>query len=123
MASDYENDGDWTWEWRRLPFLNDEVEEQKDISFYRRFNVELDRETRQEQRQQWQLATYEDMFGQERTTDHKVLIQLEKLNAYPNELPVLGFNSGKYNLKATKEFLFQYLIQHHPIKLICQKKQ
>ena len=82
-------------------FLDDEIQEQEDVSFYRRFHVELNRGLRQEQRQQRQeLATYEDMlFGQEQTSDNKVLIQLEeKLNAYIQELPVLGFNSGKYDL-------------------------
>ena len=82
-------------------FLDDEIQEQEDVSFYRRFHVELSRGLRQEQRQQRQeLATYEDMlFGQEQTSDNKVLIQLEeKLNAYIQELPVLGFNSGKYDL-------------------------
>ena len=82
-------------------FLNDEIQEQEDVSFYRRFHVELNRGLRQEQRQQRQeLATYEDMlFGQEQTSDNKVLIQLEeKLNAYIQELPVLGINSGKYDL-------------------------
>ena len=82
-------------------FLDDEIQEQEDVSFYRRFHVGLNRGLRQEQRQQRQeLATYEDMlFGQEQTSDNKVLIQLEeKLNAYIQELPVLGFNSGKYDL-------------------------
>ena len=48
-------------------FLNDEIQEQEDVPFYRRFHVELNRGLRQEQRQQQQeLATYEDMlFGQE----------------------------------------------------------
>ena len=105
-------------------FLNDEIQEQEDVSFYRRFHVELNRGLRQEQRQQQQeLATYEDMlFGQEQTSDNKVLIQLEeKLNAYIQELPVLGFNSGKYDLNATKEFLFPYLIKHHPIKFTVKR--
>ena len=66
-------------------FLDDEIQEQEDVSSYRRFHVELDRGLRQEQRQQRQeLAMYEDMlFGQEQTSENKVLIQLEeKLNAY-----------------------------------------
>ena len=105
-------------------FLNDEIQEQEDVSFYRRFHVELNRGLRREQRQQQQeLATYEDMlFGQEQTGDNKVLIQLEeKLNAYIQELPVLGFDSGKYDLNATKEFLFLYLIKHHPIKFTVKR--
>ena len=61
---------------------------------------------------------YEDiLFGQEQTSDNKVLVQLEEnLNAYIQELTVLGFNSVKYDLNATKEFLFLYLIKYHPIK-------
>ena len=72
-------------------FLDDEIQEQEDISFHRRFHVELGRGLRQEQRQQRQeLAMYEDMlFGQEQTSNNKVLIQLEeKLKAYIPELPV-----------------------------------
>ena len=95
-------------------FLGDEIQEQEDVTFYRRFHVELDRGLTQERRQQRQeLAMYEDMlFGQEQTSDNKVLNKLaEKLTEYLRELPVLGFNSGKYDLNAVKEFLFPYLNQ------------
>ena len=62
------------------------------------------------------------LFGQEQTSDNKVLCQLEeKLNTYIQELPVLLFNSGKYDLNATKEFLFLYLIKHHPIKFTVKR--
>lgn len=67
---------------------------------------------------------YENMlFGQEQTSDNKVLIQLEeKLNAYIQELPVLGFNSGKYDLNATTKFLFPYSSRkHHPIKFTVKR--
>ena len=68
-------------------------------------------------------ADCEDLlFGEARTSDNKVLNELaEKLNAYIQELPVLGFNSGKYDLNAVKEFLFPYLIEHHPIKLTVKR--
>ena len=105
-------------------FLHGETEEQEDISFYRRLNVELDSERRQERRQQRQeLAMYEDMlFGQEQTNDNKVLNELEeKLNVYLNELPVLGFSSGKCDLSAVKEFLFPYLIDTQPIKFTVKR--
>ncbi|CAH3027124.1 unnamed protein product, partial [Porites evermanni] len=104
-------------------FLNDEVTE-NDPSFYRRLNVELDTERRQERRQQRdELAQYEDvLFGQEQTSDNKVLTKLaEKLNAYLQELPVLGFNSGKYDLNAVKEFVFPYLIESQPIKFTVKR--
>ena len=104
-------------------FLNDEVTE-NDPSFYRRLNVELDTERRQERRQQRdELAQYEDvLFGQEQTSDNKVLTKLaEKLNAYLQELPVLGLNSGKYDLNAVKEFVFPYLIESQPIKFTVKR--
>ena len=56
------------------------------------------------------------------TSDNRTLTKLEeKLNTYLNELPVLGFNSGKYDLKSMKEFLFPHLIEHHPIKLTVKR--
>ena len=105
-------------------FLDDEIQEQKDVSSYRRFHVELDRGIRQERRQQRQeLAMYEDMlFGQEQTSDNKVMKELaEKLTEYLRELPVSGFNSGKYDLNAVKEFLFPYLIETQPIKFTVKR--
>ena len=62
------------------------------------------------------------LFGEAQTGDNKVLTKLEeKLNTYVNELPVQGFNSGKYDLGAVKEFLFPYLIEHHPIKFTVKR--
>ena len=95
-----------------------------DPSFYRRLNVEVDRERRQQLRQtRDQLEELQDIVGgSEDVSDHKVLSQLEeKLNACIEELPVLGFNSGKYDLNASKEFLFPYLIKHQPIKFTVKR--
>ena len=95
-----------------------------DPSFYRRLNVEVDRERRQQLRQtRDQLEELQDIVGgSEDVSDHKVLSQLEeKLNAYIQELPVLGFNSGKYDLNASKEFLFPYLIKHQPVKFTVKR--
>ena len=62
------------------------------------------------------------LFGEAQTSHNKVLYELEKkLNAYIQELPVLGFNSGKYDLNATKEFLFPYLIETQPIKFTVKR--
>ena len=72
-------------------FLDDEVNE-NDPSFYRRLNVQLDTERRQEQRQRRdEIADCEEMlFGEARTSDSKVLNKLaEKLHAFLNELPRL----------------------------------
>ena len=65
-------------------FLDDEVDE-NDPSFYRRLNVRLDTERRQERRRTGEeIADCEDLlFGEVRTSDNKVLTKLEeKLNAY-----------------------------------------
>ena len=114
-------------------FIDDEPSGENDPSFYRRLNVEVDRERRQQLRQtRDQLEELQDIVGgSEDVSDHKVLSQLEeKLNAYIQELPVLGFNSGKYDLNASKEVLFPYVIKHQPIKftvkrnnIICVSKQ
>ena len=104
-------------------FLDDEVSG-NDPSFYRRLNVELDHNRTQEQRQRREeIADCEDLlFGEARTSDNKVLNELaEKLNAYIQELPVLGFNSGKYDLNAVKEFLFPYLIKTQPVKFTVKR--
>lgn len=85
-------------------FLNDEVNE-NDPSFYRRLNMALYQQRRHEQRQRREeIAECEDLlFGQALTSDNKVLNELaEKLTEYLRELPVLGFNSGKYDLNAVK---------------------
>ena len=69
------------------------------------------------------MAEYEDMlFGGAQISDNKVLIELaEKLKAYIQELPVLGFNSGKYDLNDVKEFLFPYLVETQPIKFTVKR--
>ena len=125
MASDYEDDEEEieSENEQDRAFLN-EIEEQEDVSFYRRLNVELDQGIRQQKRQRRQeLVMYEEMlFGEAQTSDHKVLSQLEeKLIAYIQELPVLGFNFGKYDFNASKGFLFPYLIQHQPITFTVKR--
>ena len=103
----------------------DEVNE-NDPSFYRRSNIELDRNRRQEQRQRHDEITdcEEMLFGEVRTSDNKVLKELaEKLNTCIQELPMLGFNSGKYDLNAWKEFLFPVPDRTPPHQVHCQEKK
>ena len=86
--------------------------------------IEVDSERRQQLRQtRDQLEELQDIVGgSEDVSDHKVLSQLEeKLNAYIQQLPVLGFNSGMYDLNASKEFLFPYLMKHQPIKFTVKR--
>ena len=92
MASDNEEDEEEidseNEEYRA--FLDDEVTE-NDPSFYRRLNVELDTERRQERRQRREEMTeYEDMlFGEIPTSDNKVLIELQSLTKVVETPPTL----------------------------------
>ena len=45
----------------------------------------------------------------------------EKLDAYLKELPVLGFNSGKYDINTVKQFLLPYLVKHEPVLFTVKK--
>jgi len=86
--------------------------------------VQLQTERRQEQRKRRdEIADCEELlFGEAQTSDRKVLNKLaEKLHDYLNELPVLGFNSGKYDLNAVIEFLFPYLIETQPVKFTVKR--
>ena len=128
LASDDEEDEDEieSEDEEDRAFLDNDIQEQEDVSFYRRFHVELDRGLRQEQRQQQQeLTMYDDMlFGQEQTSDNKLLNELaEKLTEYLRELPVLGFNSGKYDLNAVEKNFLPIPDKTSPHQVHCQKKQ
>ena len=121
MTSDDEEDEEIEFENEEdRAFLREETEKQEEISIYRRLIVQLDTEG---DRGVIKLLTDEDMlFGEAQTSYSKVLNKLaEKLHAYLNELPMLSFNSGKYDLNAVKEFLFLYLIEHHPIKFTVKR--
>ena len=87
-------------------------------------NVEVDKERRHQLRQtRDQLEELQDIVGgSEDVSDDKVLKALEeKLNAYIDELPVLGFNLGKYDINIAKRFLLPYLIKHHSVKFSMKK--
>ncbi|CAH3160600.1 unnamed protein product [Porites lobata] len=85
-------------------FLDDEVESEQGASFYRA----LDRERENQ-------SDDEEYVDDKPEANHpepqkKKVHPLKKLRGrfgeYLEELPVLGFNSGKYDLNAVKEFLF-----------------
>ena len=64
----------------RPPVLDDEINEQEDISFYRRLNVELDQGIRQEQRKRRQeIAEGEELlFGEAQTSEKKKSLLFSK---------------------------------------------
>ena len=47
--------------------------------------------------------------------DHPLKKLRDRFDNYLKELPVLGFNSGKYDLNAVKEFLFPVLAQNEQV--------
>lgn len=109
--SDSERDLRLTDKWWR-PWRSNWTREQKRLHMSwwwerrtRRYICRVRPELRQRRQE---IANCKDMlFGEVQTSDNKVLTKLkEKLNTYLNELPMLGYNSGKYDLNAVKEFCF-----------------
>ena len=91
-------------------FIDDDVEEQG-ASFYRA----LDRE-HEDQSENDHECEYHRPEDNSPEPKEKKVHPLKKLRdsfqQYLQELPVLGFNSGKYDLNAVKEFLFSVLVQN-----------
>ncbi|KAJ8031107.1 hypothetical protein HOLleu_27721 [Holothuria leucospilota] len=52
---------------------------------------------------------------------HYLQVLYDKLLAYLNELPVLGFNSGKYDVNSVKQHLFPWLVENDPLKFIVKR--
>lgn len=48
--------------------------------------------------------------------EHPLKKLRDRLEEYLRELPVLGSNSGKYDLNAVKEFLFPVLVQNEQVQ-------
>ena len=53
--------------------------------------------------------------GPTRKREHPLKKLRNRLEEYLKELPVLGFNSGKYDLNAVKEFLFLVLVKNEEV--------
>ena len=45
----------------------------------------------------------------------------EKLSEYLQKLPVLGFNSGKYDINASKVSFISYLVKHEQVKFVIKR--
>ena len=94
-------------------FLDDEVEEQGP-SFYHALD-----NRREKQRKEFPEHTNEKTKvkrpGPTRKREHSLKKLRNRLDEYLKELPVLGFNSGKYDLNAVKEFLFPVLVKNEEV--------
>ena len=93
-------------------FLDDEVEEQGP-SFYRA----LDREREEQSDDDQEYIDDKPVNNPEpkNKKDHPLKKLRDRLEEYLKELPVLGFNSGKYDLNAVKEFLFPVLVENEEV--------
>ncbi|XP_071847518.1 uncharacterized protein [Apostichopus japonicus] len=56
-----------------------------------------------------------------RPKQHHLKILLDSLTSWISEIPVLGFNSGSYDINLIKEFFFPYLIKNDPINCVIKR--
>ena len=56
-----------------------------------------------------------------KTKEHPLKRLRDRLEENLKELPVLGFNSGKYDLNAVKEFLFPVLVQNEGVQFTVKR--
>ncbi|KAL9973270.1 hypothetical protein ACROYT_G019700 [Oculina patagonica] len=101
-------------------FIDNEVEEEEGLSFYRAFDRE--RENKDHQDHLFVEKTPEKNDPEPMKKKEHPLKKLKyRLEEYLKELPVLGFNSGKYDLNAVKEFLFPVLVQNEEVKFTIKR--
>ena len=66
-------------------------------------------------------ASEDEESGEENTKVHPLEKLQEKLELYLIELPVLGFNSGKYDINAAKNRFFSHLVKHEQVKFVIKR--
>ena len=59
----------------------------------------------------------DDDVETDRKSRHPLEKLREKLDEYLHELPVVGFNSGSYDINVIKKYLFSYLVKNEEVKL------
>ncbi|XP_078359971.1 uncharacterized protein LOC144644372 [Oculina patagonica] len=103
-------------------FIDDDEEEigQEDHSFYRRINQELDLKTAKVGKEQEPYLARHPGHKKKKTKAQKLL---EELDEHISELPVIGFNSGKYDINVLKEVLIPTLVQNQGIQFTIKKNQ
>ena len=101
-------------------FLYDEEIEEQGVSFYWALDRECEDKSDDDQGNADEKP--EDQSSLTRKTKEHPLKKLrDRLEEYLKELPVLGFNSGKYDLNAVKEFLFPVLVQNEGIQFTVKR--
>ena len=100
-------------------FIDDDVEEQG-ASFYRALDRE--HEDQSENDHECEYHRPEDNSPEPKEKKVHPLKKLrDRFQEYLQELPVLGFNSGKYDLNAVKEFLFPVLVQNEGVQFTIKR--
>ena len=100
-------------------FIDDDVEEQG-ASFYRA--LDRQHEDQSENDHECEYHRPEDNSPEPKEKKVHPLKKLrDRFQEYLQELPVLGFNSGKYDLNAVKEFLFPVLVQNEGVQFTIKR--
>ena len=63
----------------------------------------------------------DEASDEENLEAHPLEKLLEKLELYLMELPVLGFNSGKYDINAAKNPFFAHLVKHEQVRFVIKR--
>ena len=63
----------------------------------------------------------DETSDEENTKAHPLEKLQEKLELYLMELPVLGFNSGKYDINAAKNPFFAHLVKHEQVQFVIKR--
>ena len=114
MESDEEEESESETEEDRA-FIDDEVVEDQGVSFYRVFDREREGKEEKEYLDTEEMPKVTDPEPYKKK-EHPLKKLRDRLVEYLGELPVLGFNSGKYDLNVVKEFLFPVLVQNEQVQ-------
>ena len=63
----------------------------------------------------------DDDVETDRRSRHPLEKLREKLDEYLHELPVVGFNSGLYDINVIKKYLFSYLVKNEEVKFVIKR--
>ena len=115
METDDEEEEEIESETEDRAFLDDEELEEEGPSFYRAFNMERpDQEPIQHER--------DSVNAKEKKKKECPLKKLkDPLEEYLKELPVIRFNSGKYDLNVVKEVLLPVLVKEEEVKFTIKR--
>ena len=100
-------------------FIDDDVEEQG-ASFYRALDREHEDQSENDHKCEYHRPEDNSPEPKEKKV-HPLKKLRDRFQEYLQELPVLGFNSGKYDLNAVKEFLFPVLVQNEGVQFTIKR--